>query len=402
MRIALFTETFLPKVDGIVNTLCYLLDYLAAAGHDSILFAPGGDRERVAATPVIGYAGVRFPLYPELRLVPPTVPIRAPLAAFRPDVVHVLNPLSLGVAGMWQARRLGAPVVASYHTDIAGFAARWGYDALSSPIWHVLRAIHNQADLTLCPSRATLAELQARGFARLQVWSRGVDTARFHPRRRSAAWRQRLSGGDVAAPLLLFVSRLSPEKRADWLLPVLQALPQARLAIVGDGPARPALEKLFAGTRTVFTGYLHGESLARAYAAADVFVFPAANETLGNVVLEAMASGLPVVAARSGGPLDVMVDGHNGWTFAPDDGEGLVTAVRRLLADPAAARALGQNARQQMEARSWARVFDTLLADYEALVQAHGAKRPWRRGRRRQVAAEAVPATNYTNWNGNV
>jgi len=368
VRIVLFTETFLPKVDGVAKTLCRLLEHLAARRHPCLVFAPAGGPKQYAGVPIIGLPAYRFPLYPELRLVPPYVDVAEQLDAFRPDVVHLVNPVSLGVAGLQRARHLGIPIVASYHTDIPGFAEQWGLGFLSEPLWAGLRWVHNQADLTLCPSSATQAELEGRGFRRTKVWSRGVDTERFHPSYRTHSWRMQLTGGDPCASLLLFVGRLSPEKRVEWLRPVLEALPQARLAIVGDGPARSSLEQHFTGTPTVFTGYLQGDDLAGAYAAADVFVFPAANETFGNVVLEAMASSLPVVAARAGGPLDVVVEGVTGLLFDPNDPGALVDAVRRLVDDSTYARQLGSGGRARAKARDWSTVLDGLLDDYATLI----------------------------------
>lgn len=368
MRIAFFSETFLPKIDGIVNTLCHLLDHLAARGHAGLLFAPEGGPTCYANTPVVGLSGFPFPLYPELKLVPPHVNISARLAAFQPDVIHVLNPVSLGLVGMQQARQLGVPLVASYHTDLPGFAVRWGLGMFHDMLWSYFRWLHNQADLNLCPSQVTLAELERQGFQRLKVWSRGVDTARFHPRRRQAEWRLRLSQGQPEAPLFLYVGRLSPEKRVDWLYPILEALPSARLAIVGDGPARPALERRFAGAPAVFTGYLSGADLAHAYAAADIFLFPAANETLGNVVLEAMASGLPVIAPRAGGLLDHVVDGATGLLFDPEDQAALVAAAQRLAGEPDYARQLGAASRSRIQSQSWTVVLDGLLDDYASLA----------------------------------
>jgi glycosyltransferase involved in cell wall biosynthesis len=263
---------------------------------------------------------------------------------------------------------MGVPVVASYHTDIPGFLQRWKIGALSSVVRAYLRWMHNQADLNLTPSRFTRDELKTSGFERVRVWERGVDTKRFHPARRTEAWRRRLSSGDVAAPLLLYVGRLSPEKRIDWLRPALTALPQARLAIVGDGPARPALEHTFAGTPTVFTGYLRGDDLYSAYASADIFAFPGANETVGNVILEAMASGLPVVAPRSGGLLDHIVSDQNGLLFETESQGSLATSLSWLVNDPALARRLGQAGRRYVENRSWASTLDGVLEHYERLA----------------------------------
>ena len=368
MRIAIFTETFLPKIDGIVNTLCHLLDHLAEHGHQSILFAPMGDSTQYASTPIIRYNGMAFPLYPEVKLVPPVVSIREHLELFEPNIVHVVNPISLGLAGMWHARRLGIPVVASYHTDVPGFAERWGMPMLSNPLWSFFRWVHNQADLNLCPSQTTLEELEAQDFKNVKVWTRGVNTDQFHPRHRSMAWRYRLTDNNPNAPLIVFVSRLSPEKRADWLLNIFDEFPEARLAIVGDGPDRTKLEQLFAGTNTVFTGFLRGHALAQAYAAGDLFVFPAANETLGNVVLEAMASGLPVVTANAGGPLDVVVHGETGLMFAQESPEAMMTAVRQLMTNPNLSKRLATNGRLYAESRGWPAVLNGLLEDYQNLI----------------------------------
>jgi glycosyltransferase involved in cell wall biosynthesis len=368
MRIALFTETFLPKVDGIVNTLCHLLDHLALRGHTSLLFAPGGGPERYARTSVVGLPTVPSLFYPDLRLIRPFVNVQPHLAEFKPDLIHLVNPVFQGPAALRAARRVGVPVVASYHTDIPGFLRCWRLGAISGVVRAWLRWLHNQADLNLTPSRVTRDELVANGFTHVKVWERGVDTTHFHPSRRTEAWRRRLSGGDVDAPLLLYVGRLSFEKRIDWLRPALTALPQVRLAVVGDGPARSSLERTFAGTPTIFTGYLRGEDLYNAYAAADVFAFPGANETVGNVILEAMASGLPVVAPRSGGLLDHVAHGENGLLFEPESRGDLVTVLSCLVDDPALARQLGEAGRRHAEARSWASTLDAVLEDYERVA----------------------------------
>lgn len=390
MRIALFTETFLPKVDGIVNTLCHLLKHLSRRGHESILFAPAGGPRFFEKTRIVGLAGVPFPLYPELKLVPPTVNVLDELRAFRADLVHVVNPVSLGYAGLRHARRLKLPLVASYHTDVPGFAVRWGLRFLYRPLVRFFRWMHNAADLNLCPSTVTQRELIAHGYRHVHVWSRGVDGERFHPGRRSLEWRQRLTAGEIDRPLLLYVGRLSPEKRVDWLLPVLDALPEVRLAIVGDGPARPQLERLFAHRRVHFTGYLGGLDLAAAYASSDVFVFPAANETLGNVVLEAMASGLPVIAPRSGGLLDYVVDGETGLLFEPESPGSLVAMARTLVHAPDVARRLGERGRKRILHQSWERVLDGLLEHYTALLD-----RKVRSGRSISIAGRVQSTTEF-------
>lgn len=385
MRIAIFAETFLPKWDGVANTLCYLLDHLAAAGHDSLMFAPHGAPKIYARTPIVGLPCFTFPLYHDLRLVPPLFSVKRQLEAFHPDLIHIVNPALLGLIGLRHARELDRPTVASYHTNIPGYAQRYGLPFLREPLWAYFRWIHNQADLNLCPSRFTRDELVAHRFERVCIWGHGVDTDRFNPAHRDSVWRYRLSGGHPGAPLLLYVGRLAAEKRVDWLRPLLDAFPQVRLAVVGDGPARPELEALFADTPTVFTGYLQGEALARAYAAADLFVFPSATETLGNVVLEAMASGLPVIAARAGGPVDHVCDGETGFFFEPDNVQDLITQVWRSIAIPGLMQELGVNARAYAQAQNWTATLDGLLKDYEGAIAGYRPKRGRTCSRRSQA-----------------
>lgn len=390
MRVALVSEVFLPKIDGIVNTLRHLLDHLAARGHDALLVAPApAPPARAPSTyagfPVVAVPGVPFPLYPELVLGNPAADLAATLDDFRPDVVHALGPVALGVAGVRYARRRGVPLVASYHTDIPGFAARWKLAPVAPALRAYLHWVHARADVTLCPSRATQRALRADGMRRVRVWGRGVDARRFAPERRDAAMRARLTGGFPDAPLALFVGRLSPEKRADWLVHLLDARPELRLAIVGDGPARPALERAFDPARAVFTGFLDGDELARAYASADLFAFPAANETLGNVVLEAMASGVPVVTADAGGVLEHVVHERTGLTFAASDPSDLVRHASRILDDPALASDLSDHALTHARRCTWAAAHDALLARYAAAMA--------RRVRRGSHAAGAVRAS---------
>ncbi len=369
MRIAIFTETFLPKWDGIANTLCYLLNHLAKRGHESLMFAPQGGPDQYANTPVIGLPSMACPFYPDLKVVPPLFNVKQQLAAFKPDLVHLVNLASLGLVGMRQARDLGIPVVASYHTDLPGYTKHYGLGVLRDPTWAYFRWLHNQADMNLCPSHFTKAELEAHGFERVHVWGRGVDTERFHPKHRNLGWRRRLCDGDAEAQLLLYVGRLAVEKRVDWLRPLLDVLPDAHLAIVGDGPMRSDMERRFAGTKTVFTGYLEGQALAQAYASADLFVFPSANETFGNVILEAMASGIPAVAAGSGGPLDHIVHNQTGWLCDPYDPADFTALAWRYASSRTQLRKIGQAARAYAETQTWEMILDGLLGKYTQVLQ---------------------------------
>lgn len=369
MRIAIFSEVFLPKVDGIVNTVCRLLDHLSEHGHESIVLAPAPAPQRYGNTPVFTAPSARLPFYPEVRLASPFVTFDRVLDNFRPDLFHLVNPISLGLVGLGYAKKHHLPIVASYHTDLPGFARRWGFGAFNEGLWNYFRLVHNQADVNYCPSQATLDELAQHGFQRLKVWSRGVNSNLFHPGRQSIDWRMRLSAGEPEKPLLLFAGRLSAEKRIPWLAHVLKGIPGTRLAIVGDGPQRPELESIFSGLPVVFTDYLRGEDLAAAYASADVFVFPAANETFGNVVLEAMASGLPVITPRSGGPLDFVTQGKHGYLFDPESVDSLVSDVRCMIECPGLAQSMGREGRLYAEQRDWEGIFTKLLLEYQQLVE---------------------------------
>jgi glycosyltransferase involved in cell wall biosynthesis len=368
MKIAIFTETFLPKIDGIVKTLCNLLNHLGNSGHKSILFAPKGAPKRYAKTPILSLPSHPFPLYPDLKLVLPLYNVKDTLTKFKPDIIHLINPISLGLVGLNHAKEMNIPIVASYHTDIPGYTQKYGLNLLEEISWTFLRWIHNQAELNLCPSYATLTELEEKGFERLKIWSRGIDTERFSPKKRSREWRERLTEGHPDAPLLLYVGRVGVEKRIKFIRPVLEEFPEIRLAIVGDGPARNHLEKYFEGTNTLFTGFLTDEALASAYASADIFVFPAVNETFGNVVLEAMSSGLPVVAAAKGGQLDLVTHKQTGLLFDPYDEKAFIQAVRKLLYDRAYAWQLGELGRAKAKSHSWAAILNGLIEDYSAVT----------------------------------
>jgi phosphatidylinositol alpha 1,6-mannosyltransferase len=377
MRIGIFAETFLPKIDGITNTLCHLLEHLEQRGHQALMFAPKGGPSYYAGTEIVGLPAIPLPLYPELKLVPPIVTgVDERLAEFAPDLVHVVNPFLLGVVGIQAGRAVQVPIVASYHTDLPGYTERWGLSFSKELFWTYTRWIHNQADLNLCPSHYTLAELHEQGFEHLKVWGRGVDNELYNPAQYREEMRARLSDGHPEQPLLLYVGRLAIEKRVDWLHPVISNLENVRLAVVGDGPLRDQLEPLFEGTNTIFTGYLAGEDLAAAYASSDIFVFPAANETLGNVVLEAMASGLPVIAPDAGGVTDHVTTGKTGILFPAEEQGSFIQAVTQLLCDPATARKWGQAGRAHAEANSWPVILDGLLNNYQELLEGQSTLSP--------------------------
>ncbi|MEB3271866.1 MAG: glycosyltransferase family 1 protein [Synechococcus sp.] len=369
MRIAFFTETFLPKVDGIVTRLTKTVQHLVAAGDEVLVFCPEGAPAQYMGARVVGVPALPLPLYPELKLALPRPAVSEALERFAPDVVHVVNPAVLGLGGIWLARTKGYPLVASYHTHLPKYLEHYGMGMLEPLLWELLKAAHNQARLNLCTSTAMVEELATKGIQHTALWQRGVDTELFRPELRSGAMRQRLHGNhDDRGSLLLYIGRLSAEKQIERIRPVLEALPDARLALVGDGPYRQQLEKLFEGTATTFVGYLAGEDLAAAYASGDAFLFPSSTETLGLVLLEAMAAGCPVVGANRGGIPDIVNDGENGCLYDPDQPHSLISAVERLLGDGAARGQLRQAARQEAERWGWSGATEQLRSYYRKVL----------------------------------
>ncbi|MEQ9666908.1 glycosyltransferase family 4 protein [Coleofasciculus sp. G2-EDA-02] len=368
MRIALFTETFLPKVDGIVTRLRHTVDHLQRNGDDVLVICPDGGLTEHKGARIYGVSGFPLPLYPELKLALPRPAIGMALAEFKPDVIHVVNPAVLGLAGLYYAKVMQIPLVASYHTHLPQYLQHYGLGMLEPVMWELIKANHNQAQLNLCTSTAMVEELRGRGIQRLDLWQRGVDTETFHPSLASEKMRSHLSQGHPESPLLLYVGRLSAEKEIDRIKPVLESIPGARLALVGDGPHRSALEKHFAGTPTHFVGYLTGEPLGSAFASADAFIFPSRTETLGLVLLEAMAAGCPVVAARSGGIPDIVTDGVNGYLFDPQNEQGAIAATQRLFQEQTERETLRQNARAEAERWSWSAATRQLQQYYQGVV----------------------------------
>ncbi len=326
MRVAFFSDTFLPKVDGITTVICLLLDHLAARGVETIMFAPyNGEIDHYNRTRVLTAPSIPFPFYPDLSMAWPTRRIYRELDAFAPEVIHFVHPSIFGLAAYHALRNGPYPRLVSYHLDY-GRVGRYfkvgpfNASFIEPTINFLTRYIMNSADYNLAPSRYIQDRVREIGVTQeVGLWRRGVDPERFNPRHASETMRAQLSDGHPEDLLLLYVGRISTEKQLQHLKPVLEQVPGTRLALVGDGPARAEIEAAFAGTPTVFMGYLQGEALSQAYASADMFVFPSALESFGLVIVEAMAAGLPVVASRVGGVRDVIEEGVTGISFEPGD-----------------------------------------------------------------------------------
>lgn len=369
LRIALFTETFLPKIDGIVTILCLLLQRLQEQGHRVILFGPPGGPKEYAGAEIVGVGGPPLPFYPELRMNIPRRFIWEKLKAFRPDLIHVVNPAILGPFGLYCAKRLKVPTAASYHTDLPRYVQFYGFGWIVPLVRFYLRMLHNQASVNLCPSTTVRNELQRQGFRRVRWWQRGIDTDLFTPGAPKPEVRAWLTDGHPDEFLVINVGRQAPEKRLEILRETLFPMKGVRLALVGGGPSHHHLRRVFAGTPTVMTGYLRGEALVEAYRAADAFIFPSTTETFGLVALEAMACRLPVIAARTGGVLDTVIDGYNGLFYDPERPHEMRGLIERLRNDPLLRNRLADNALAHARSRSWRATMDQVINYYRAAVR---------------------------------
>lgn len=376
MRIAMFTEVFLPKIDGVVTRVVRTLEQLAELGHEVLLFAPGDPPPEYAGFEVVRVRGTSLrPLYPEITVGFPTPNIARKMEAFHPHVVHTVNPVWLAAYGVLSARRRDLPLLASFHTNVPQYTESLRVGWLRHPAESWIRMLHNQAEVNLCTSGPMVEAARQVGIRRVGLWPKAVDTAGYRPQNRSERIRARLTAGRPDAPVVMYVGRMSREKDLDTLVQVMRGVrervPGARLAMVGSGPYRAELERLLDPAYTTFTGYLSGADLAAAYASADVFAFPSTTETLGLVALESMASGVPVVGARAGGIPFVIDDGATGFLVDPGDVPGWVDRLSRVLTDDGLRSRMSAAARAESELHSWRASTEALVRHYEKAVRVH-------------------------------
>lgn len=367
-RVAIIAEAFLPKLDGVSKTAFLTLRYLQETGREVIVFAPDTAPNAIGQSTVIALPSLSFPAAPETRVALPNLNLSQHLEDFQPDIIHMFSPALLSANAMVAGRRMRVPVIANYQTDLPGYSHDYGLSMFSHTIRDWLRFIHNNCHLTLVPSHYTLNQLREWHYHRLRVWGRGVNSIRFSPAQRNAAWRERLlNGRDPDSLICIYVGRLANEKRVELLLELAKT-PGIALTIIGDGALRETLEQQFTGTGTHFMGYLWGDELAQAYASADLFAFTGTRETFGQVVQEAMASGLPCIVADQGGVTDLVIDGENGYT-CPADSAAFAQAARHFVEQPELRLKMGQRARQMAEERPWETIMEHLEGFYSEAIR---------------------------------
>jgi glycosyltransferase involved in cell wall biosynthesis len=375
LRIALVTETFPPEVNGVAMTIGRMLEGLLLRGHHVQLARPRQQRGEAARTgpqlEELLLASVPLPRYQGLRMGLPAGRVLA--RAWRgwlPDLVHVVTEGPLGRSALEQARRMGLPATTDFHTNFHSYSAHYGVGFLKGVIGAYLRGFHNRALCTFVPTRQLREQLVGEGYRGLEVVARGVDTRLFNPARRSALLRRQWGVQD-ADPVVAYVGRIAPEKNLPLVLSAFSAMrrrePRARLVLVGDGPARAQAQRLH--PEHVFAGMRTHEDLACHYASADLFLFPSVTETFGNVTVEAMASGLAIVAFDYAAAREHVTHGENGVLAPLGDAGAFERAAVDLIADCARIRNLGRNARLTAERIDWDQVNDEFAA---ALVRHAG------------------------------
>lgn len=356
-RIALLIEPSpFTHTSGYSSRFKNLLLQLREAGDEILVITPDNNPAapvEFAGAKIINVPGFRFPLYQRITLTFGFKGVYSALKDFDPDVIHLTTPGVLIFSTLLFARLLRKALLLSYHTHLPVYTRNYGLGFCQSLVWTMLRMQHNRADFTLTTSPQLCEELVQNGFERVGLWRKGIDTAVFDPKYKSAEMRNRLSDGNPDDPLLIYVGRIGAEKNLQFFKPLMERFPQCRLALVGDGPIREELEILLAGTKTHFAGILHGQELSEAFASADIFVMPSESETLGFVVLESMASGVPVVGAKAGGIPDIINDNVNGYLFEPGSLDDCEKLVRNLLIDPTLRKQMGTEARNEANKWSW-------------------------------------------------
>ncbi|CAB1101644.1 GT4 [Ectocarpus sp. CCAP 1310/34] len=381
MKVALLVEpTPFTHVSGYSNRFREMLKFLSKAGDEVEILTTDDKDERPESHldfPITTTSGFRFILYNQACATLNVVIMLtfdwerkgwAMIDRMKPDIIHVTSPGFLVLPSLFYARFFRVPMLFSYHTHLPLYGRTYlgwipGIEAMS---WAVLRYAHNKADLTLCTSPQMQQQLEANGIERVDVWRKGIDVERFNPKFACKEMRSRLTDGHPEDPLIIYVGRLGAEKRLRDIKGVLERNPKARLALVGKGPDSDALKEHFSGTKTVLTGVMSGEALSQAFASADVFVMPSDSETLGFVVLESMASGVPVVGANAGGIPDLIEDGKvvcswmslrgvflTGYLVPAGDVEAMSDRVKTLLEDRALRGKMSKAGREETEKWSW-------------------------------------------------
>jgi glycosyltransferase involved in cell wall biosynthesis len=372
MKIAIFTDTFVPDVNGVANTLSRYTDYLKENKIQYRVFAPKSASRDPFSSHVHSFTSLPFFLYPECRLaLPNMLHVRDELQHFQPDIIHVATPSNMGLCGLHYAKKLHIPIVGSYHTDFDKYLAYYDLQLFRDILWKYLHWFHRPLKKIFVPSLDTKERLQKQGFTNLSIWPRGIDSAVFHADYNPDSIRRTYHISEKY--ILLYVGRISSEKDVMLLPEIAKNLPlhikdNVHWLVVGDGPMKKELEDIAPANMTL-TGFIQGKHLAQIYASSDLFVFPSASETFGNVVLESLACATPVIGANTGGVRTIVQHGLSGLLCAEKDVGEFTNAITSLLSQKETRMTMAENGFKFAQAQSWDSIFFNLLLEYEEVLE---------------------------------
>jgi len=371
MRIAIFTDSYYPHVSGVAKTVERYINFLEKNGHEYYLFLPAYSFKDKSTPNRRKIKGLKFILYPEIRFSFVNYrSVKKLLDEFKPDVIQVMTEFPVGRSGIWYGKKRGIPIVTCFETNIPQYLEYYGFGLLTETSWNFYKWFHRYSDMVITPSEITTTLLKNQQFNKVRTWERGIEFDKFNPQFRSSEVRNKYGSEDGI--LFIYVGRIAIEKDLHVFIDTAKLLRKkygehVNFAIVGGGPLFEDFKKDSPNFIT-FTGFLSGENLLKIYASADVFLFPSPTETLGFVILEAMASQLPVVACFEGGVRDTLIDGYNGFACREKNVDDFVQASIKLIEDKNLRNELANNARQFAKSKDWDKSFKSLLDLYKEII----------------------------------
>jgi phosphatidylinositol alpha 1,6-mannosyltransferase len=370
LRVAVVAESFLPQINGVTNSVLRILDFFKSNGHEAIIIAPesvGGPSEYA------GFEILRVPAINVKGLIPIALPqqlAKARVLNFQPDVIHLASPALLGNYVARFAKKNAIPTLSVYQTDLAGFANHYGFQLANATLNKFVGRVHSNSDRTLAPSTSACDYLNELGVPGVELWRRGVDSERFRPENRDQNLRNSLLGNRPDRTLVGYIGRLAHEKRIEDLIS-LDEQEDVQLVIVGDGPIRERLERKL--PNAIFTGFKTGHDLDRMYDSLDIFIHTGQHETFCQSIQEALASGVPVIAPNSGGPIDLVEDGKTGYLINTGNPKEIKRVVKLIQQSNAAE--LRKVTRESVVNRTWLSINQELIRHYLDLIAAKESSR---------------------------
>ena len=373
MKVAYFCDTFAPQINGVSTTLEKLHNYAESNDIQTIFLVPNYPDASISNHNVYRFFSIPLFFYKECRIViPPIFKAERILAGFKPDIIHAYSEFGISLAAIRYAKRHNIPIVSSYTSNFNTYLRYYNMDIISPYLENYLNWFHNSCKLTFCPSETTKEYLFNKNIKRVEIMRRGVDSSRFNPSFWNASFRKKV-GADDDSVIFTYVGRVSPEKDLDILASSIHNIKskygnKAVFVIVGGGPSLDILKQEL-GEKVYFTGFLKGQSLSEAYASSDVFVFPSTSETFGNVVLEAMCSGLPAIVPNSGGVSEIVTNDFDGFVVNPKDTSAFSAAIEKFIQVPQLITAMRKNALDTAHNSTWDNVFGKLFNQYRQVIE---------------------------------